>query len=65
VQGQLRKQALSFTIETECGHCGEQIILEMDSRLNYRVLQDDAIPVIYAPMLDAKKLDDPSIIDGF
>jgi hypothetical protein len=33
--------------------------------MKYRVVTADAQPVIYAPMLDFDKLDDPSIIDGF
>jgi hypothetical protein len=65
VQGQLRNEYLSFTIETECGHCGKPLHLEIDSDLNYRVLESDADPLIYAPLIDVNKLEDPSIIDGF
>ena len=65
VQGQLRNEYLTFTIETECGHCGEPLHLEIDSDLNYRVLESDADPLIYAPLIDVNKLEDPSIIDGF
>ena len=65
MQGQLRKQALTFQVQTECGHCGEPINLEIDSDLNYRVLEGDASPLVYTPMIDFDKLDDPSIIDGF
>jgi hypothetical protein len=65
VQGQLRNQNLSFTVKTACGHCGNPITLEIDSQLNYRVLEAGAEPLVYAPMLDVKKLKDPSIIDGF
>ena len=65
VQGQLRKEDLSFKIETECGHCGKPLHLEIDSQLNYRVLEADADPLIYAPLIDVARLDDSSIIDGF
>jgi hypothetical protein len=37
----------------------------MDSDLNYRVVEDDAEPVVFVPMVDFDKLDDPSIIDAF
>lgn len=65
VQGRLRNEALSISVETECGHCGEPLHLEIDSELNYRVAEAGAEPMVYAPMLDLTKLDDPSIIDGF
>ena len=65
VQGHLRNEDLSFLIETECGHCGEALHLEIDSQLNYRVLESDADPLIYAPLIDVAGLDDPSIIEGF
>jgi hypothetical protein len=65
VQGRLRNEKLSFRVETECGHCGEPLHLEIDSDLNYGVLEDGAEPLVYAPMLDMTKLKDPSIIDGF
>jgi len=37
----------------------------MDSDLNYRVVEEEAKPHIYVPMVNFDKLDDPSIIDAF
>jgi hypothetical protein len=65
VQGQLRNERLIFAIETECAHCARPIHIEMDSDLNYSVLEQDAAPLILAPMVDFGKLRDPSIIDAF
>jgi hypothetical protein len=65
VQGQLRDEKLSFHIKTVCGHCGKSLHLEIDSQLNYSVVEEGAAPLVYAPMLDVNKLEDPSIIDGF
>ncbi len=65
MQGQLRGEDLNFRIETQCGHCGEPLTLEMDSRLNYRVVQPGAAPLIFVPMVDFGRLEDPSIIDAF
>ncbi|MBN1580221.1 MAG: hypothetical protein JXA89_05925 [Anaerolineae bacterium] len=65
VQGHLRNEKLSCTIETECGHCRQPLHIEIDSDLNYRVLEAGAKPLIHVPMADPKKLDAPSIIDGF
>jgi hypothetical protein len=65
VQGHLRGEPLSFTIDTECGHCHQPIHIEIDSQLKYRVVESEAEPLVYVPMLDVQKLEEPSIIDGF
>jgi len=65
VQGQLRGESLSFIVETECAHCGQSLHLEVDSELNYRVVEAEAQPLAFAPMVDFDQLDEPSIIDGF
>jgi hypothetical protein len=65
VQGQLLNQKLSFAIETQCAHCARPIHIEMDSDLNYSVVEQDADPLIMSPMVDFAKLRDPSIIDAF
>ena len=65
MQGQLREEPLSFAIETECAHCKRPLHLEMDGDLNYRVVEDGAEPLVFVPMVDFDKLEDPSIIDAF
>jgi hypothetical protein len=65
VQGHLREETLSCVIETECGHCHRPISIEMDSKLQYRVVEKGAEPLVYAPLVDVQKLNEPSIIDGF
>lgn len=37
VQGQLRQESLTFSIETECAHCGRPLHIEMDSTLSQGV----------------------------
>jgi hypothetical protein len=39
--------------------------LEIDSELNYRVVEDGAEPLVFVPMVDFGRLEDPSIIDAF
>ena len=56
---------MSFTIETTCAHSGRPIRIEIDSQLQYRVLEEGAAPHVYVPMVDFGKLDDPCIIDAF
>ena len=65
MQGQLRGEPLTFAIETECAHCKQPLHLEIDSDLDYRVLEEGAEPLISVPMVDFEKLEDPSIIDAF
>jgi len=65
VQGQLRNETLSFTIETECGHCHAPMRIEIDSELEYRVVEGGEDPRVYVPLVNLHQLDEPSIIDGF
>lgn len=65
MQGQLRGESLSFVVETECAHCGQPLHLEIDSELEYRVVEADAEPLVFVPMVNFDKLEDPSIIDAF
>jgi hypothetical protein len=65
VQGQLRNESLVFSIETECAHCGQPLHIEMDSELSYSVAEQDAAPLIFVPLVDFARLEDPSIIDAF
>ncbi len=65
MQGQLRKEPLSFLVETECAHCGQPITIEIDSRMQYRVFEAQAQPILVIPHVDFARLKDPSIIDAF
>jgi hypothetical protein len=65
VQGQLRKEHLSFQVDTICAHCSQAIGIEIDSDLHYKVTTASADPLVFAPSVDFDKLKDPSIIDAF
>ena len=65
MQGRLRPDFTSISLTTECAHCGQPLHIEIDRDLNYRVAEAEAQPLVYAPMVDFGKLDDPSIIDAF
>jgi hypothetical protein len=65
VQGQLRNEALSVIIRTECAHCGKEMCIEIDSQLKYSVADPEAKPLVFVPMVDFSTLEDPSIIDAF
>ncbi len=64
VQGHLRNESLAITVKTECAHCSRPIQIELDSELNYRVVEG-ADPLVFVPHVDFEKLKDPSIIDAF
>ena len=66
MQGHLRQpDPLELAIRTECACCGEVIHIEMDSELNYSVVEADAEPLIFMPSVNFDKLEDPSIIEAF
>jgi hypothetical protein len=65
VQGQLRKEHLDFSIETECACCNKPIHIQIDSQLDFRVQEVDADPLIFVPVVNFNTLEDPSIIDAF
>ena len=65
VQGRLREETLSVIIRTECKHCAESIKIEMDSGLNYKVLEGPTDPLVFVPFVDFDKLAERSIIDAF
>ena len=65
MQGHLRGEPLTLTVETECAHCSRPIELQLDGNLNAFVLSPDATPRVFVPIVDFAKLDDPSIIDAF
>jgi hypothetical protein len=41
------------------------IQIEIDALLDYRVRQEGADPILFVPLMDVDKLEDPSIIDAF
>jgi hypothetical protein len=65
VQGQLRKESLSVDIITECAHCSRSMHIKIDSELNHTVAEEGADPLVFTPLVNFKKLKDPSIIDAF
>lgn len=65
VQGQLRNESLTIAIETECAQSRRRLHLEVDSDLRYRVVENDAAPMVFVPLVELEKLEAPNIIDVF
>ena len=65
MQGRLREKPLSVVVRTKCAYSSEPIIIEIDSELNYRIVEGGKDSLIFVPHVDFAKLADPSIIDAF
>ena len=65
MQGQLTGRELTAVIETACAHCSRPIRVEVTGSLAYRVTTPGAAPVISVPLVNFKRLKDPSIIHAF
>jgi len=65
VQGKLRQEPISVVIKSECAHCARTITIKLDNELRYRVVEEETDPLIFIPIVNFKKLTDPSIIDAF
>jgi hypothetical protein len=65
VQGHLRGEPLTVTVETECAHCASPIRFRLDGNLNVHVFALGASPRVFVPLVDLTKLEDPSIVDAF
>ncbi len=65
MQGQLTGRELTAVIDTTCAHCSRPIQVEVTSSLRYQVQTPEATPVISVPLVNFKRLEDPSIIHAF
>ena len=64
VQGQLRKESLSISFQTACACCAEPIRIDIDDRLHHRVVEETS-PLVFMPLVNFKKVSEPSIVDVF
>jgi len=65
VQGRLRNEPVSITVETRCEHCSEPLTLQIDSDMNVQVEQTGAEPMIFTPDVNTFEVEAPSIVDDF
>ncbi len=65
VQGQLRGEALSVEIESECGHCGHALRLTVGSDLTYSAAEGEPTPLIFEPSMDWSGFSGANIIDAY
>lgn len=65
VQGRLRNEYATVTVETSCAHCGAALHIDLDSELKYRVHERDARVLVFEPRVDWDAFDEPNIIHGY
>ncbi|MHB8842983.1 MAG: hypothetical protein ACYC56_14555 [Candidatus Aquicultor sp.] len=65
MQGQLRKEEVTITVDTECAHCQKPMKLELDSDMRCRCQDSECHPIIFVPDVDLSRLKDPNIIEAF
>jgi hypothetical protein len=65
VQGQLRGEAVSVSVVSECAHCKRPMRLEIDSDMNCSCEEPGCSPIVFVPEVNFKTLKDPNIIDAF
>ena len=65
VQGHLRGEPISITVETRCEHCSEPLTLDIDNDMNVRVAQPAATPMVFVPDVLPYDIKAPSIVDDF
>ena len=64
VQGQLTGEPTTVSFATECACCGEPFRIDIDDELTYSVF-DATEPLVFMPLVNFKKVKDPSIVDVF
>ena len=65
VQGRLRQEHLSTTIETTCGHCNKAIHITVDSDMKVSVYDERADPLVFMPQVDWQTFTEPNIINAY
>jgi len=65
VQGQLRNERLTVTVESECAHCRRPLAMDITSELAYQVHGTPSEPIVFVPDVNVAALEAPSIIDDF
>lgn len=65
VQGHLTGEPVRAQVTTACACCGEALRFDLDNDLRASGLPPGARPLVSAPLVNFRKLGDPSIIDAF
>jgi hypothetical protein len=65
VQGRLRREQLTVTIESVCAHSGQPMRFTLDSEMRFSVDDPGAEPLVFMPQVDWTNFSEPNIIDAY
>jgi hypothetical protein len=65
VQGRLHDRFLEVEIQTTCAHCGELMVIVVDSELDHRIERGGQMSLVFEPEVDWSTFSEPTIIDGY
>lgn len=65
MQGRLREEHLTVTIETVCAYSGRSMTIAVDSDMKYSVSEDEAEPLVFMPQVDWETFAEPNIIEVY
>jgi len=65
VQGRLRQEHLTATIETVCAHSGRPMRITLDSDVKLSADDQGAQPLVFMPQVDWAHFPEPNIIDAY
>ena len=65
MQGRLRGEKLRVRIDSECKHCSQPLIIEVDQELAWNVISVGASPLLFEPDMDWKSFSGANIIHDY
>ncbi|MBI5552097.1 MAG: hypothetical protein HY911_11380 [Desulfobacterales bacterium] len=65
MQGRLRNAYIAATVHTCCAHCGQPMVLRIDSDLAVATDAEGCRPLCFVPEVDLFGLEDECIVDAF
>lgn len=65
MQGRLRGEKLRVRIDSECKHCSQSLIIEVDDQLGWKVVSAGASPLLFEPDMDWKAFSGSNIIHDY
>lgn len=65
MQGRLRGQALTVTIDSACAACGQTLSLDLSDRLEWRIKAGPDTILVFEPDIDWATFKAPTIVDDY
>ncbi|MBZ5552305.1 MAG: alkylmercury lyase family protein [Acidobacteriia bacterium] len=65
VEGRLRNEPVTVTIQTACGHCDQPLRITVNSEMQSTVEEPTAKPLIFEPQVDWATFREPNIVHAY